>query len=196
MKRWILPPLAGLMLVLSLSFQTYAASWETDAAHSNFYFSVDHIFSKVRGHFNEFQAEIDFDPQNPGNARFAFVIETDSIDTNIAKRDKHLQSQDFFDAATFPQMKFVSTSVKDLGKGQFEVHGKLTVKGIDHDLVLPLTFAGVKEHPAVQGKRVVGFNGTIVLDRLKLGVGDGKFYEMGVVGKDVEVLVTLEALGE
>lgn len=195
MKRVYILLLAGYMLLGSAA-AVFGAKWETDAAHSGFYFTIDHIFSKVRGHFNEFTAEIDFDPANPTAAKFAFVIETDSVDTNIAKRDKHLQSEDFFAAAAFPEMRFVSTAVKDLGGGNLEVSGTLTVKDVAHDLVLPLTFAGVKDHPAVKGKRVVGFNGTIVLDRLQLGVGNGKFYEMGVVGKDVEVLVTIEALGE
>lgn len=194
MKKQLPAILAGLALLLMLPLQGLGAKWEVDGAHSAFYFSVDHIYSKVRGHFNEYTAEIDFDPQQPAAASFSFVIEVESIDTNIAKRDKHLASPDFFDAARFPQMKFVSTSVKDLGGGNLEVVGKLTVKGKEHDLSLPLQFAGVKEHPAAQGKQVVGFNGTVVLDRLALGIGNGKFHEMGLVGKDVEVLVTLEAL--
>lgn len=195
MKRVYVLLLAGCMLLGSVAV-VFGARWETDAAHSGFYFTIDHIFSKVRGHFNEFTADINFDPATPAAATFVFVINTGSVDTNIAKRDKHLQSDDFFSAATFPEMRFVSKAVKDLGGGNLEVSGTLTVKDVAHDLVLPLNFAGVKEHPAVKGKRVVGFNGTIVLDRLQLGVGDGKFYEMGVVGKDVEVLVTIEALGE
>lgn len=196
MKKQLTIVLAGLTLMLLLPLQGFGAKWEVDPAHSAFYFTVDHIYSKVRGHFNTYTAEIDFDPQQPAAGKFAFVIEVDSIDTNIAKRDKHLVSPDFFDAGAFPQMKFVSTSVKDLGGGNLEVTGKLTVKGKDHDFTLPLHFAGVKDHPAVQGKQVIGFNGTVVLDRLALGVGSGKFYKMGLVGKDVEVLVTLEALSQ
>lgn len=196
MKNRISVLLAGLIFLASLSCDARAAVWETDTAHSNFYFTVDHIFSKVRGNFGEFEADIDYDPKNPALAKFVFIIKTDSVDTNIAKRDKHLQSADFFDAATHPEMRFVSTSVKDLGDGRLEVSGKLTVKGVEHDLVLPLVVSGIKDHPAVKGQKVVGFNGTVVLDRLALGVGDGKFFDMGVVGKDVEVLVTVEALGE
>lgn len=55
-----------------------------------------------------------------------------------------------------------------------------------------MVLAGVKDHPAVPGKEVAGFNGKVVFDRLALGVGNGKFYKMGVIGKDVEVLVSLE----
>ena len=196
MKKRISMSLAGLLLFFVLSVPAYAANWETDNAHSNFYFTVDHIFSKVRGFFADYTADIVFDPEKPEAAKFVFVIKTDSVDTNIAKRDKHLQSPDFFDAATFPEMKFTSTSVKDLGSGRLEVIGRLAVKGAEHDIVLPLVFAGIKDHPAAKGKKVIGFNGTVVLDRLKLGVGSGKFFDMGVVGKDVELLVTLEAFGD
>lgn len=173
-----------------------AKNWEIDTAHSNFYFSIDHIYSKVRGHFNQYTGTIDFDPEKPGASRFVFRIQTESIDTNVAKRDKHLQSADFFDAAKFPEMTFESTKVEDLGQGRLDVHGKFTVKGVGYDLVLPLIFAGVKDHPAMKGKQVVGFNGSLTIDRLAYKVGDGKLYKLGVVGKDVEILVTIEALAD
>lgn len=169
-------------------------AWELDKAHSNVYFSIDHIFSKVNGHFNDFKTEINFDPNNLADSRFFFEIKTDSVDTNIGKRDKHLQSADFFDAAKFPLMTFESTTITDAGNGLYNVAGKLTVKGMEYDLTLPLTLAGVKEHPAKKGTDVAGFNGNVTLDRLAHKVGNGKFYDMGVVGKDVDVFVSLELL--
>lgn len=171
-----------------------ARSWELDKAHSNVYFSVDHIFSKVNGHFNDFKTEITFDPADLAGSKFDFEIMTSSIDTNITKRDKHLQSADFFDAGKFPVMKFTSTQISDSGNGMYNVEGKLSVKGKDYDLTLPLKLEGIKEHPAKKGTEVVGFNGTITFDRLAHNVGNGKFYDMGVVGKDVDVFVSLELL--
>lgn len=167
-------------------------SWELDKGHSNIYFSVDHIFSKVNGHFNDFTAEVVFDPADASKSSFVFSIEVDSIDTNISKRDKHLTSADFFDAGKYSTMTFTSTIVTAGADGLYNVAGKLTVKGKTYDLTLPLVLAGVKDHPAVPGKEVAGFNGKIVIDRLAYGVGEGKFHKMGVVGKDVEVFVSLE----
>jgi len=89
-------------------------------------------------------------------------------------------------------MTFSSTSVTAGDGGLYNVTGKLTVKGKSYDLTLPLVLAGVKDHPAVQGKEVAGFNGKIVVDRLAYGIGTGKFADMGVVGKDVEVFISLE----
>jgi len=171
-----------------------ARSWELDKAHSNIYFSVDHIFSKVNGHFNEFTLDLTFDPANLAESMFLFEIKTDSIDTNIGKRDKHLQSADFFDAGKFPTMKFESTQISDAGNGMYDVAGKITIKDQTYDLTLPLKLMGIAEHPAKKGTEVAGFNGTITLDRLAHDVGNGKFHEMGVVGKDVEVFVSIEVL--
>ena len=183
-----------ILLAASQSVLANVKVWEFDKKHSNFYFSVDHIFSKVHGHFNDYSGEIKFDPANLAESRFYFEIKTDSVDTNIGKRDKHLQSADFFDAAKHPLMTFESIKITDVGGGLFEVQGKFTVKGQVYDLVLPLTLAGIKDHPAAKGKEVIGFNGKVTIDRLAYKIGAGKFYDMGVVGKDVEIFVTLEGL--
>lgn len=179
-----------------MSQSSYAAAreWELDPAHSNIYFTVDHIQAKIRGRFNEIAGKVNFDAANLKESRIAFTIKVDSIDTGIGKRDKHLLSADFFDSGKYSQITFESKAITDAGKGVYEVAGKLNVKGQSHDVVLPLTFGGIKDHPAVPGKQVIGFNGNIALDRLALHVGDGKFYKMGIVGKDVDVLVTFEAL--
>ena len=187
---------AMLTLIGATSAFSAAQSWNLDTAHSNVYFSVDHIFSKVNGHFNEFTTDIKFDPADLEGSKFDFEIQVSSIDTNIGKRDKHLQSGDFFDAATYPLMTFKSSKISDKGNGMYDVAGTLTVKEKDYDLILPLKLEGVKEHPAKKGTDVAGFNGRITIDRLAHGVGSGKFYDMGVVGKDVDVFVSLEVLSK
>ncbi len=187
--------LALLFLIATIQPVLAAARvWELDKGHSNFYFSVDHIFSKVHGQFNDYSGEIRFDPDNLAESRFHFAIKTASVDTNIAKRDKHLQSADFFDSAKYPLLTFESTKITDAGNGLYEVLGNFTVKGQAYDLVLPLSFAGIKDHPAAKGKEVAGFNGKVTIDRLVHKIGTGKFYDLGVVGKDVEIFVSLEAL--
>jgi len=190
--------LSGILffLLVFLSQSAFAAvrEWEVDTPHGNIYFSVDHIYAKIQGHFNQFTTKVQFDPANLQESRFLFEIKVDSIDTNNSKRDKHLLSADFFDAGKYPLITFESKTITNVGNGVFALAGKLNIKGKVYDLTLPLTLAGIKDHPAVQGKQVVGFNGKITVDRLALGVGDEKFYKMGMVGKDVEVFVSLEAL--
>ena len=186
-----------IVLILSVSVSSVSAaarSWELDSAHSNIYFSVTHIFSKVNGLFNEFSLEANFDPENLEQSSFLFTIEVESINTNIAKRDKHLVSAEFFDAGQFPQMIFQSTAITSAGESSYDVAGKLTIKGVEYDVTLPLKLEGVKEHPTKKGTDVAGFNGSLTIDRLAYGVGTGKFYEMGVVDKEVDIFVSLEVL--
>lgn len=181
-------------MVWASSAFSAAPIWNLDKAHSGIYFSVDHIFSKVNGHFNEFSTDISFDPADLEGSKFDFEIQVSSIDTNIGKRDKHLQSADFFDAAAYPVMTFKSSKISDKGNGMYDVAGTLTIREKGYDLTLPLKLEGVKEHPAKKGTDVAGFNGRVSIDRLDHGVGSGKFYDMGVVGKDVDIFVTLELL--
>ena len=187
--------LAGLLL-FGQNASAAARAWELDTAHSNVYFSIEHIYATVQGRFNTIAATVHFDPANLKESRFDFEIKVDSIDTGIDQRDDHLRSADFFAAATHPLITFRSNAVTDAGGNLYQVAGKLTIMGKAHDLVLPLTFAGVKDHPATPGKQVAGFNGRLSVDRLALGVGDGKFHKMGLLGKEVEVLVTLELLAD
>lgn len=173
-----------------------ARPWEIDKEHTNFYFSVDHIYAKVQGRFTDFKGTIIFDPDNLRESTISFSIKVKSIDTGISKRDKHLRSKDFLDASSYPLITFVSSNITKDGENTYNIKGTLTIKEVSSELILPLTFDGVKDHPFSKGSEVAGFNGRLSLDRLAYKVGDGKYYKMGAVGKDVDILVTVEALRE
>lgn len=185
----------ALFLMLGIATQNlYAASpaWKIDAGHSNVYFSIKHIYSRTHGSFDKFTGKISFDPDKLQESSFSFTIQVDSINTNLGKRDKHLLSPDFFDAKSHPEITFMSTAITAAGENKFDVAGKLKVKGVTHDIVLPLVFSGPQDHPMQKGKKVAGFNGEMTFDRLALAIGSGKF--LAAVGKDVDVLVTLEVM--
>lgn len=168
--------------------------WEIDKEHANFYFSVDHIYAKVHGRFTDYNGTFLFDPDNLKDSKISFEIKVKSLDTGISKRDKHVLSADFLDASKFPLITFASSSITKAAGNTYNVNGKLTIKDVSTDLVLPLTYEGMKDNPLLPGMEVAGFNGRLTLDRLAYKVGDGKYYKMGVVGKDVDILVTLEVL--
>ena len=196
MKKALFSLTLAVLLLFGQNASAAARAWELDTDHSNVYFSIEHIYAKVQGRFAAIAATVHFDPANLKESRFDFEIKVDSIDTGIKQRDDHLRSADFFASSDHPLITFTSNAVTAAGEGVYQVAGTLTVKGKSRDLVLPLTFAGVKDHPATPGKQVAGFNGRLSVDRLALGVGDGKFYKMGLLGKEVEVLVTLELLAD
>ena len=174
--------------------QAFGQQWKLDPAHTNFFFEVKHTYAAVRGQFTEFSGDVYFDPENPGKSKFDFVIKVDSIDTKIGKRDTHLRSPDFFDAKRFPEMVFRSSKVTRAGDNKFIVDGKLTIKDVSKDLVLEFEYLGQKANPLKPGELVAGLDASLTIDRLEYHVGGGKFYEMGVVGKDVDILITLELL--
>ena len=196
MKKALFSLTLAVLLLFGQNASAAARAWELDTDHSNVYFSIEHIYAKVQGRFAAIAATVHFDPANLKESRFDFEIKVDSIDTGIKQRDDHLRSADFFASSDHPLITFTSNAVTAAGEGVYQVAGTLTVKGKSRDLVLPLTLAGVKDHPTTPGKQVAGFNGRLSVDRLALGVGDGKFYKMGLLGKEVEVLVTLELLAD
>jgi polyisoprenoid-binding protein YceI len=169
-------------------------SWEIDKEHTNFYISVDHVYAKVHGRFTDFKGTFLFDPDDLKDSKISFEIKANSIDTGISKRDRHVLSADFLDAAKYPLITFTSNSITKAEGNIYNVNGTLTIKDVSSELVLPLKFEGMKEHPLLKGTEVAGFNGRLTLDRLAYKVGDGKYYKMGAVGKDVDILVTIELL--
>ena len=181
-------------LVLGISSMAYSEvpKWKIDPAHAGIYFSIDHIFSKVKGHFSDFDAEIYFDPNNLGQSRADFSVKVNSIDTNNTKRDGHLRSDDFFSAKKYPDMRFESAAVTHVRDNLYTVEGTMTIKDVRRKVKLPFTFLGTQPNPFNPKQEVAGFELNMTIDRFDYNVGSGKFLDLGVVGKYVDVLITLK----
>jgi polyisoprenoid-binding protein YceI len=192
MKKISIFLLVGLFLLPAGALQ--AAQWSIDTAHSGIRFGVQHIYSTVYGSFEEYDGKILFDPDEPAKSSFNFTVQVKSVQTGIGKRDTHLRSPDFFDAKKFPKISFTSSSVTPAGEGKYEVAGTLTIKDVSKEVILPVIFHGIKDHPMKKGSRVAGFDFNLTIDRLDYQVGNGKFFKLGVVGKEVDIFVSLEAL--
>jgi polyisoprenoid-binding protein YceI len=171
-----------------------AEKWEIDKNHSHVYFDIRHTYATVRGQFEEFSAELQFDPDNLQMGRVSFEVGTKSINTGISRRDNHLRSEEFFNVNEYSSMTFQSTGVKPMGGNQYMLEGSLTIKGKTQNVSLPMTFFGARENPLKQGQMVAGFETRFSIDRLDYGVGTGKFFQMGVVGRKVDILISLEVL--
>lgn len=187
--------MATVMFYMVVMAQTYAAGsdWKLDPAHSGIYFEIDHIYAATRGYFEEFDGKVIFDPDNPDGSSFDFTVEVDSINTGNSKRDGHLDGNEFFVAKKFPVMTFKSTNIKKVEGDQYIVEGTMTVKDVSKSVSVPFTFFGIKQNPFDKDSEVAGFEARLAIDRLEYNVGSGKYYEMGVIGKDVDVLISFEA---
>lgn len=170
--------------------------WKIDKAHSNIYFDVRHTYVTVRGNFKDFSGSLQFDPDNLTVSSVNFEVSTKSINTGVPNRDNHLRSEEFFAVNKYPAMTFESIGVKRREGNQYTLEGNLTIKGKTNKVVVPFTYFGTRENPLKKGQMVAGFETRFTVDRLEYQVGPGKFFEMGVIGRNVDILITLEVLKE
>lgn len=169
--------------------------WSFDPSHTSVTFTIQHILAKVAGTFDEVQGQVVFDPAQPEKGAVKVVIPVASINTRVEQRDAHLRSSDFFDAEKFPVMTFMSTHILP-GKtsADFIAHGTLTIKNISRPLDLPFTYLGAKVHPMDPSKEIIGFEAHATIDRLEFGVGNGQFFQKGLIGKEAFVAIYVEML--
>ena len=169
--------------------------WNIDPSHSAVGFTVRHlVISKVRGAFERFSGTVDFDEQNPSASKVAVRIEAASIDTREAKRDEHLRSADFFDAATHPELTFASTTVEKLGGNEYRVVGDLTIRGVTLPVTLETEFLGVGKDP--WGNQRIGFAAKGSIDRKAFGLTWNQALETGglLVGEKIEIALDVQAV--
>ena len=184
-----------LLMLLLFGFANAAPSeWTIDPAHSGVYFDVRHIFSTVRGQFNDFTGKIVIDPDDKFASSVEFEVKVKSINTNINQRDTHLRSDDFFAVKKFPTMKFSSKRINQIDGNQYELIGDLTIKDVTKEIKIPFSYLGVKDNPTKPKEQVAGFEGKFTINRLDYNVGNGKFYNMGLINKDVDIIISLEVI--
>ena len=144
-----------------------AEVYVTDSAHTLVGFTVRHlVINKVRGKFNGFVGTITFDENDVTKSAMQGTIKTASIDTDNEKRDKHLRSPDFFDAATHPEITFVSTRAEKKGDG-YVLIGDLTIRGTTKEVEVPFAMTGKITH---RGKTRIGFEASLRINRKDFGV--------------------------
>jgi len=132
-------------------------NWTIDTAHSEIAFKVKHMMiSTVTGHFEEFTAGIESDNDDFKNAKISFNAKIDSINTKNKDRDTHWKSDDFFNAETYPEMKFTSSSFN----GE-KLTGELTIRDVSKTIELDVDFNGVAVDPYGQTKAGFEISGEI-----------------------------------
>jgi len=184
----------ALAAVLGLaSVPALAETWSVDTAHSSVGFAVRHMMvSNVKGSFDKFTASVVGTPADPAAAKISATIEVASVNTREPKRDDHLRSADFFDAAKFPQMTFTSTKVEKTSATTAKLTGNLTLRGVTKPVTLDVEYTPVVKSP--WGKSVVGATATGKINRKDFGVNWSKSLDGGglVVADEVTIQLELE----
>jgi len=155
----------GLAMVMALPFGASAADYmiDTKGAHASVNFKVSHLgYSFIQGRFNTFDGEFSYDPANVSASKVTVNVDTTSLDSNHAERDKHIRSSDFIDASKYSTATFTSTSVVDKGNGQLEVNGELNLHGVTKPITIDAEFIGAGQDP--WGGERAGFVGTTRLE--------------------------------
>lgn len=159
-----------------------------DNLHSVVGFKVRHMMiSNVTGTFGVFSAEAITSGDDFTAAKIDFKASIDSIYTGVADRDAHLQSADFFDAATYPEMIFHATNVKQIASNELEITGDMTIKGKTNSVTLNAEYAGIAVDPYGQTKAGMSISGKI--KRSDFGLTWSAVTEAGkiVVGDDIHL---------
>lgn len=169
MKRSLRKSLVLALGSLFIGATAYAAYTPIalDTVHSKVGFTASTILFDVDGEFAKYAIEVDGDPSKPESVKVRAAIDVASIDTKNTKRDNHLRSADFFDAAKYPQITFTSTSVKSKGR-ELVIEGNLSMHGKTKPVTIPFKVARGKNGAGVD---TTAYKGKITIDRNDFGIG-------------------------
>jgi polyisoprenoid-binding protein YceI len=173
-----------------------ATTYAIEKAHSEVFFQVRHLVTKVRGRFSDFDGTIVLDEDNPSASSVTLNIKAASVDTNVADRDTHLRSADFFAADEHPNLTFTSTRIAKKGADSFDVTGNLTIRGTTKEVTIPVNFLGKAKDPWGQNK--VGFEAETTINRKDFGLNWNAALETGgfLVGDEVKVTLSIQAIAQ
>ena len=176
---------------MSLTAAAFAQSaWNLDKAHSSVNFSVTHmVVSEVDGSFKDFSAEVKSEKADFSDLAVTFTIDVNSVTTGEDKRDGHLKSPDFFDAAKYPNISFKSTSIKKISDKKYELEGDLTLHGVTKHVKWDVKYNGTIKDP--YGNNRAGFKATTSINRKDYGVSWNKTLDAGGVAVSDEVALTV-----
>jgi len=190
------PPLSRPLLVAALALAVGAAApaaavdyvIDTAKSHASINFRIKHLgFSWLTGRFNEFSGTFAFDEAHPEASKVKVEVDTESIDSNHAERDKHLRSKDFLDTATYPKATFESTGVKVSGD-KATVTGNLTLHGVTKPIEIVAEHVGGGADP--WGGFRQGFTGTMRIPLKDYGIK----FDLGPASQEVELTLNIEGV--
>jgi polyisoprenoid-binding protein YceI len=171
--------------VTMAAFTTGLTTWGNDDPHSQLGFTVTHLgISDVSGTFNDFDVTVKSSQADFSDASFELTAKTASIDTRVEARNNHLKSADFFNVATYPELKFKSSSLERQGKDKYALYGLLTLNGITKPVTMDLTYRGVTENPMSKAT-TAGFQLEGTIKRSDFNVGPG--FPASVISDEVRI---------
>jgi len=165
--------------------------WAIDTAHSEILFKVKHMMiTNVKGEFRKFDAEVTSEGSDFSEGKVKVTIDASSVFTNNEDRDKHLKSGDFFDVENHKELVFESTELKRQDDENYQLKGKLTIKGVTKEITLDVEFGGINKDP--WGNEKAGFSLSGKINRKDWGLNWNTALEAGGVLVSDEVRLNAE----
>jgi polyisoprenoid-binding protein YceI len=171
--------------------QAMAADYAIDkqGQHAFVNFKISHLgYSWLYGTFKDFDGSFSFDAAKPQDSKVNVTLNTASVDTNHAERDKHIRSDDFLNVSKHPTATFASTSVKSTGEGTADISGDLTLNGVTKPVVIAAKFVGEGKDP--WGGFRAGFEGTTTLKLKDFDITK----DLGPASESVELIISVEGV--
>ncbi len=170
MRKLLIIFLVGLMSLANIKVaQAEYYALDIEGTHAFIQFKIKHLgFSWLYGQFNQFSGHFSYDKSNPSASKVNITIDTKSLDSNHAKRDKHLRGEEFLDVKKFPTSTFISTSFKEVGEGKAILQGDLTFHGVTKTITLNIDHMGHGKDPWGGYRR--GFYGTTQIKPAEFGL--------------------------
>ncbi|GAA0364855.1 YceI family protein [Bowmanella denitrificans] len=182
---------ASLLALMGAAPLAQAADYtiDTKGAHASVNFKVKHIgVSWLTGRFNKFDGQFSYDADKPEASSIQVNIDTTSVDSNHAERDKHIRSGDFLDVGQYPTAKFVSTKVVKDDDNELNIHGELTLHGVTKPVVIEVEKVGEGKDP--WGGYRVGFEGSTTISMREFGIQ----HKLGDLADTVELELHVEGI--
>ncbi|MEL6686060.1 MAG: YceI family protein [Pseudomonadota bacterium] len=173
-----------------------AGTYITDLGHSSILWKVNHLgLTDYTARFNDFEAILEIDPNNPEGASLSVTIDPTSVATGYPFTDrtdfdaKVSSDERLLNSNAFPNIAFNSTDVTLTSGTTADVTGDLTMLGVTVPLTLDVTFNGALEKHPFSGRPMLGFTATGTLDRTDFGM---TYLSGSAVGDDVQIVVQAE----
>lgn len=189
MKKLLLASTLTTAALLSTAANAANYKIDVEGAHAFINFKIKHLgYSWLTGRFNTFDGEFNYDASKANESQVNVVIQTASIDSNHAERDKHLKNEDFLNVSKYPTATFNSTSYKATDANSGVLTGEFNLHGVTKTISFPVTKIGEGADP--WGGYRVGFSGTTTLKLADYGIT----YNLGPQSTHVELELHLEGI--
>jgi len=189
MRAW---PILALLLLAAPAIAGPQDAWTIDPRASSLTFTASQVGAFVNGRFPSWTGEIVLDPAALAAARIDIRIAMPPVTTNNRDVDSLMKGPNFLDVLKFPEARFVASSVVARGGERYEAQGKLTIRDVTRDTVLPFTLA-IADDPAQPGRLRATARGRLNLKRLDFGVGQNEWAGTGQVANEVTVDLSVVA---